>query len=64
MSHLLEDWLSHGPGVLAQVRQDDPSTYLRVAFSVIPKDSPIQNPGDHYSSIGGSRTPWGAVEQN
>jgi hypothetical protein len=37
MSHLLEDWLSHGPGVLARVRENDPSTYLRVAFSTIPK---------------------------
>ena len=24
MSHLLEDWLSHGPGVLARVRENDP----------------------------------------
>jgi hypothetical protein len=24
--------------VLAKVRQEDPSTYLRVAFSIIPKD--------------------------
>jgi hypothetical protein len=41
MSHLLEDWLSHGPGVLARVRENDPSTYLRVAFSTIPKDVQI-----------------------
>ena len=41
MSHLLEDWLSHGPGVLARVRENDPSSYLRVAFSTIPKDVQI-----------------------
>ena len=29
------------PGVLAEVRQKDPSTYLRVAFSTIPRDVQI-----------------------
>jgi hypothetical protein len=38
MAHLLEDWTTHGPAVLARVRQEDPSTYLRVAFNAIPKD--------------------------
>jgi len=28
----------HGADVLARVRQSDPSTYLRVAVSVIPKE--------------------------
>ena len=41
MAHLLDDWTAHGPGVLAEVRQKDPSTYLRVAFSTIPKDVQI-----------------------
>jgi hypothetical protein len=41
MSHLLEDWLAHGPAVLARVRESDPSTYLRVAFSTIPRDVQI-----------------------
>ena len=27
-----------GPAVLARVRQEDPSTYLRVAFNTTPKD--------------------------
>src|SRR5262245_51509442 len=41
VANLLEDWTKHGPGVLAKVRADDPSTYLRVAFSIIPKDVQI-----------------------
>jgi hypothetical protein len=41
MAHLLDDWTAHGPSVLARVRQDDPSTYLRVAFNTIPKDVQI-----------------------
>lgn len=34
----LADWTTHGKDTLARVRQDDPSTYLRVLFSIIPKD--------------------------
>ena len=41
VAELLEDWASHGKDVLARVRMTDPSTYLRVAFSVIPKDVAI-----------------------
>ena len=35
---LLEDWTAHGSDALVRVRVTDPSTYLRVAFAVIPKD--------------------------
>lgn len=41
MAHLLDDWTANGPAVLAKVRAEDPSTYLRVAFSTIPKDVQI-----------------------
>jgi len=41
MANLLDDWTTHGPAVLAKVRAEDPSTYLRVAFSTIPKDVQI-----------------------
>ena len=41
MANLLEDWTTHGPAVLAKVREQDPSTYLRVAFITIPKDVQI-----------------------
>lgn len=34
----LADWTSHGKGALERVRATDPSTYLRVLFSIIPKD--------------------------
>jgi hypothetical protein len=36
-----EDWTAHGRGVLATVREKDPSTYLRVAFGTLPKDVAI-----------------------
>jgi hypothetical protein len=34
----LADWTEHGKGALEKVRIEDPSTYLRVLFSIIPKD--------------------------
>jgi hypothetical protein len=37
----LADWTAHGSNVLARVRATDPSTYLRVLFSIIPKDVAI-----------------------
>jgi hypothetical protein len=32
------DWAAGGPEVIARVRQQDPSTYLRVIASILPKD--------------------------
>lgn len=37
----LADWTTHGKTALARVREEDPSTYLRVLFSIIPKDVAI-----------------------
>lgn len=34
---VLKDWQEHGPAVMAKVRENDPSTYLRVVSSLIPK---------------------------
>jgi hypothetical protein len=34
----LADWTTHGKTTLERVRDTDPSTYLRVLFSIIPKD--------------------------
>jgi Family of unknown function (DUF5681) len=34
----LADWTANGASVLERVRATDPSTYLRVLFSIIPKD--------------------------
>lgn len=34
----LADWTANGKDVLARVRATDPSAYLRVLFSIIPKD--------------------------
>lgn len=34
----LTDWTANGADVLARVRATDPSAYLRVLFSIIPKD--------------------------
>jgi hypothetical protein len=41
MAHLLDDWTANGPAVLARVRVEDPSTYLRIAFGTLPKDVAI-----------------------
>lgn len=37
----LADWTSNGKDTLERVRVTDPSTYLRVLFSIIPKDIAI-----------------------
>jgi Family of unknown function (DUF5681) len=34
----LADWTANGKDTLERVRKHDPSTYLRVLFSIIPKD--------------------------
>lgn len=34
----LKDWTANGAATLERVRATDPSTYLRVLFSIIPKD--------------------------
>jgi hypothetical protein len=41
MANPLDDWTKHGPAVLAKVRKEDPSTYLRVAFDTIPKEQAL-----------------------
>ena len=35
---LAEDWEAHGMDVVQQVRATDPSTYMRVIASLLPKD--------------------------
>jgi len=35
---LFADWLGHGTEVIAKVREDDPSVYLRVMASILPKE--------------------------
>jgi hypothetical protein len=32
------DWAAGGPEAIARVRQTDPSTYMRVVASILPKD--------------------------
>lgn len=36
-----KDWAKNGEGVLAKVREDDPSTYLRVVAQILPKESKV-----------------------
>ena len=38
VSDFLADWHEHGTDVLARVRMTDPSTYLRVAVVLVPKE--------------------------
>ena len=38
---LAEDFDQHGVGVLAKVRETDPSTYVRVIAQVLPKEATI-----------------------
>src|SRR5215471_16412567 len=38
LTDLLADWQANGPAAIKTVRMRDPSTYLRVAASILPKE--------------------------
>ncbi len=38
---LYHDFLEHGPAVIVEVRENDPSTYLKIIASLVPKESKI-----------------------
>ena len=40
---MYDDWLNHGTEVLAAVRNEDPSTYLRIMASLVPKTLTIED---------------------
>ena len=40
---MYDDWLNHGTEVLAAVRHDDPSTYLRIMASLVPKTLTLED---------------------
>jgi hypothetical protein len=41
LTDFLADWEQHGPAAIKTVRVRDPSTYLRVAASILPKEMTI-----------------------
>lgn len=43
---LAEDWQEHGKEAMQRVRKEDPSTYLRVAASLLPKDIKLTSDTD------------------
>ena len=42
LKDFLADWEEHGVEVLVRCREDDPSTYLRVASAILPKELNIK----------------------
>ena len=40
---ILADWREFGAGALERVREEDPSTYVRVIASLLPKDVKIES---------------------
>ena len=47
---IYDDWRTHGSGVLASVRAEDPSTYLRIMASLVPKTLQIEDSNDGKST--------------
>lgn len=43
VSDFLNDWEKHGSETIGRVREEDPSTYVRVGVSIIPKDFNINS---------------------
>jgi hypothetical protein len=46
---LADDFEAHGKGVVATVRKKDPSTYMRVMASLLPKEIELRHPLDELS---------------
>jgi hypothetical protein len=46
LSAVAEDFEKHGKSALTKVREEDPSTYLRVVAQLIPKESELNIKGD------------------
>lgn len=42
INDIQEDWKDNGKAVLAKVRTEDPSTYLRVVAAVLPKEIEVE----------------------
>ena len=42
VTDFMADWKEHGPAVLEQVRKNDPSTYIRVAAILVPKEMRVE----------------------
>ena len=42
VTDFMADWQEHGTSVLAQVRMNDPATYLRVAAVLVPKEMRLE----------------------
>lgn len=62
------DFEKHGPSVIERVRIEDPSTYLKVAVSVLPKDMTLEVTSVTYDEavralLNGSGVESGHVEQ-
>ena len=48
---IYEDWTKHGAAVLAKVRSNSPSSYLRVVASLIPKDVIVQGTLSEFDNL-------------
>jgi hypothetical protein len=53
LADLCADWKKHGSAVITKVRQSNPSGYLRVVASIIPRDqpTPLQSEFDHLTEV-------------
>ena len=47
---MYDDWRNHGSDVLSAVRREDPSTYLRIMASLVPKTLQIEDSNDGKST--------------
>jgi hypothetical protein len=45
VSDFADDWRVYGPGVIAKVRQEDPTAYLSIATRLVPRELLIESGG-------------------
>jgi hypothetical protein len=46
LSNLCEDFEEHGAAAIQRVRENDPSTYMRVCAALIPKEMKVEQTND------------------
>jgi hypothetical protein len=51
LADLCTDWTKHGAAVISKVRNKNPSVYLRILASIVPRDLPEPTRNNEFDSL-------------
>jgi hypothetical protein len=51
LADLCTDWKKHGAAVISKVRNKNPSVYLRILASIVPRDLPAPTRSNEFDSL-------------